>query len=166
MGFEYAYLQHYCFGSANAGKMTHQSLNLLNDSDWNCLVHTLVLHEVDVLLGFCSCSCDVVESSFDSINLKSDCICCILCIDTSSHGIGIPVHKWNHHIYYSNLASYVVFYCCKVSWPGLSLDFPESCTVSASQLIFSSCCVCLWEVSVLWCLFKLFAWPADLQLLV
>ena len=54
-GLESAYLQYDCFGSAAAGKMTHQSLNLLNDCDWNCLAHTLVLHEVDWLWGFCSC---------------------------------------------------------------------------------------------------------------
>ena len=87
---ESAYLQHDCFGSATAGKMTHQSLNLLNDCDWNCLVHTLVLHEVDVLWAFCSCSCGVLGSSFDSINLKSDHIYYILCIDISSRGIENP----------------------------------------------------------------------------
>ena len=104
---ESAYLQYDCFGSATAGKITHQSLNLLNDCDWNCLAYTLVLHEIDVLWDFCSCSCGALESSSDIINLKSDCICCILCIDTSLQGIKIPVHEWNHHIYYSNLASYV-----------------------------------------------------------
>ena len=114
-GLESAYLQHECFGSVTTGKMTHQSLNLLNNSDWNCHTHTLVLHEVDVLWGFCSCSCGVLESSFDSISLKSDHICYILCIDTSSQGIGILVHEWNKHIYYSNLASYVFFYCHKAS---------------------------------------------------
>ena len=72
-------------------------------------MHALVLHEVDVLWDFCGCSCGALESSFDSINLKNDCICCILCIDTSSQCIEIPVHEWNHHIYYSNLASYVFF---------------------------------------------------------
>ena len=56
-GLESAYLQHDCFGSATADKMTHQSWNLLNDCDWNCLEHTLILHEVDVLWGFCDCSC-------------------------------------------------------------------------------------------------------------
>ena len=114
-GLESAYLQHDCFGSVTADKMIHQSLNLLNNCDWNCFVHTLVLHEVDVLWGFCGHSCGVLESSFDSINLKSDHIFYILCIDTSLKGIGIPVHEWNHHIYYSDLASYVFFYCHKVS---------------------------------------------------
>ena len=128
-GLEAAYLQHDYFGSATAGKMTHQNWNLLNDCDWNCLAHTLDLHEVGVFSGFCNCFCDVSESSFDSINLKSDCICCILCIVTSWQGIEIPVHGWNYHIYYSNQASYVFFYCHKVSWPGLSLDFQESCAV-------------------------------------
>ena len=122
-GLEYAYPQHDCFGSATAGKITHQSWNLLNDCAWSCLVHTLGLHEVGVLWGFCDCSCDASESSFGSINLKSGCICCILCIGTSLQGIEIPVHGWNHHIYYSNQASYVFFYCCKISWPSLSLDF-------------------------------------------
>ena len=114
-GLESAYLQHDCFGSVTADKMTHQSLNLLNDCDWDCHVHTLVLHEVDVLRGFCGPCCGVLESSFDGINLKSDHICYILCIDNSSEGIGIPVHEWNHHIYYKDLVSYVFFYCHKVS---------------------------------------------------
>ena len=65
-GLESAYLQHDCFGSATVGKMTHQSWNLLNDCDWNCLAHTLVLHEVGVLWGFYDCSCDAPESSFGS----------------------------------------------------------------------------------------------------
>ena len=69
-GLGSAYLQHDFFGSGTAGKMTHQSLNLLNGCDWNCLEHALVLHEIDVLWDFSSCSYGVLESSFDSINLK------------------------------------------------------------------------------------------------
>ena len=106
-GLESAYLQHDCFGSVTADKVTHQSLNLWNDCDWNCHVHTLALHEAGVLWDFYGCSCGAFESSFDSINLKSDHICCILCIGTSLQDIGIPVHEWNHHTYYSDLASYV-----------------------------------------------------------
>ena len=144
-GLESAYLQHDCFGSATAGKMTHWSLNLLNDCDWNCLAHTWILHDVDVLWGFCSCSCGAHESSFDSISLKSDHICYILCTDISSQGIEIHVHELHHHICCSNLASYVFFYCHKVSWPDLLLDLQESCMFFAYQLVFSSYCVCLWE---------------------
>ena len=48
-GLESAYLQHGCFGFVTAGKMTHQSWNLLNDCDWNCHVHTLDPHEAGVL---------------------------------------------------------------------------------------------------------------------
>ena len=98
--------------------MTHQSLNPLNDCGWNCLAHTLILHEVDVLWGFCGCFCSVLESSFDSISLRSDHICYILCIDISVQGIETPVCEWNHHIYCSDLASYVFFYCLQVSWLG------------------------------------------------
>ena len=144
-GLESAYFQHDYFGSATAGKMIHQSLNLLNDCDWNCPTYTLDLHEVDVLLGFCGCSCDVLESSFDSIDLKNGHICCILCICTSLQGIRIPVHEWSCHIYYNRQTFYVFFYCCKVSLPGLLLDSQESCMVFAYQLDFSSYCVCLWE---------------------
>ena len=114
-GLGSAYLQHDCFGSTTVGKMIHQSWNLLNDCDWNCLAHTMGLYEVGMLWGFCNCSCDAPESSFDSINLKIGCICCILCIGTSFHSIGIPVCEWSHHIYYSSQASYVFFYCYKVS---------------------------------------------------
>ena len=114
-GLESAYLQPDCFGSVSADKMTHQSWNLLNDCNWNCHVHASVLHKVDVLWAFCGCSCGALESSFDSINMKSNHICCILCIGTFSQGIGIPVHEWNYHIYYSDLVSYVFFYCHKVS---------------------------------------------------
>ena len=75
-GLESAYLQHDCFGSVTTDKMTHWSLNLMNNCDWNCHVHTLGLHEVDVLWGFCELFlwCKLV-SSFDSISLKSDHIC-------------------------------------------------------------------------------------------
>ena len=114
-GLESVYLQHDCFGSVTANKMTHQSLNPQNDCDWNYHSYTLFLHGVGVLWDFCVCSCDALESSFDSISLKSDCICYTLCIDTSLQDIGIPVHELNHHIYYSNLSSYVYFYCDKVS---------------------------------------------------
>ena len=55
-GLESPYLQRDCFGSVTANKMTHQSLNLWNDWDWNCHVHTLALHEVGVLWCFCDCS--------------------------------------------------------------------------------------------------------------
>ena len=96
--------------------------------------------------GFCNCSCDVPESSFGSINLRSGHICCRLCIGTSLQGIGIPMHEWSHCIYYSSQASYVFFYFCKVSRPDLLLYFQESCMVLAYQLVFSSYCVCLWEV--------------------
>ena len=151
-GLESAYLQYDCFGSATADKMTHQRLNLLNNCDWMCLAHTLVLHEVDVHWDLCGCSFGALESSSDSIILKSGHMCYILCIDTSLQEIGIPVHEW---IYYSDLASYVFFYFCKVSLPGLSLDFEESCMVLAYQLVFSSYCVCLWKALFLWCLIKL-----------
>ena len=115
LGLESAYLWHNCFGSATTDKMTHQSWNLLNDYNWNCPTHTLDLHEVDELWGFCNCSCDGPESSFGSTNLKSGHICCILCIGTSFQGIGIPVHEWSHHICYSSQASCVFFYCHMVS---------------------------------------------------
>ena len=114
-GVESAYLQHDCFGSTTVGKRTHQSWTPQNDCDWNCLVHTLGLHEVGALWGFCDCSYDTPESSFGSINWKSGHICCRLCTGTSLWGIGIPVHEWSCHIYYSSQASYVSFYCHMVS---------------------------------------------------
>ena len=48
-GLESANLQHDCLGSITAGKMSHQSWNLLNYCDWNCLAHKLDLHEASVL---------------------------------------------------------------------------------------------------------------------
>ena len=48
-GLESPYLQHCCFGFVTAGKMTHQSWNLLKDCGWNCCAHTLDLHEVGAL---------------------------------------------------------------------------------------------------------------------
>ena len=124
-GLESAYLQQNCFGLATVGKNIHQSWTPQNNCDWNCLAHSLDLHEVGALWGFCNCSCDVPESSLGSINWKSDHICCRLCTGTSSQGIGIPMHEWNHHIYYNGWASYAFFYCHKVSLPDLMLSFQE-----------------------------------------
>ena len=82
-GVESAYLEHDYFGPATVCKMTHQHWTLQNNCNWNCLAHTLGLHEVGVLLGFCNCSCDMPASSFSSINWKSGHICCRLCTGTS-----------------------------------------------------------------------------------
>ena len=53
-----------------------------NDCNWNYLAHTLSLHKVGALWGFCDCSHEVPGSSFGSINWKSGHICCSLCTDT------------------------------------------------------------------------------------
>ena len=152
-GLESAYLLHDCFGSATAGKLTHQSWNLLSDCDWNCLVHTLGLHEVGALWGFCDCSCDVPESS-DNINLKSGHICCTLCIGMSLQGIWTPVCEWNCHVYYNGQASYVFFYCHRF----LVLVFAwfSGVLYGFGLPVYLVFLLCLFVGnSVLWCLIKL-----------
>ena len=154
-GLESAYLQHDCFGPATVGRRIHQSLTLFLGYNLNCLVHTLGLHVVGALWGFCDCSYAAPESSFGSINWKSVHIWCRLCTGTSLQVIGIPVHEWNHHFYYNGQASYVFFYCCMISWFDSALGFPVVlCCFSLPVGPFFLLCLFV-ESTVYWCLIKL-----------